>query len=64
MEYENNFEQLLNQNLTKLNDDLESLNMELNEMRFRLEKAHCDLILTIDPNIMIKLDESLEKKPN
>jgi uncharacterized protein Yka (UPF0111/DUF47 family) len=54
-------ERRISQNISRLSENLDNLNIELNEMRFRLEKAHCDLVLTIDPSIMRRLENTIDK---
>jgi hypothetical protein len=45
-------ERNLNQKLARLNEELDTLGSELGEQRFRLEKVHCDLVLSMDPAIL------------
>jgi hypothetical protein len=51
-------ERNLNQKLARLNEELDSLGFELSEQRFRLEKVHCDLVLSMDPAIFAKIENS------
>jgi hypothetical protein len=42
-------------------DELNDLQRELVELKFRLQKVHCNLIFTMDPNIPIQIDQLQQK---
>ena len=46
----------LNQKVAKLDKDLEELELNLNEMRFRLQTVHCKLLLASDPTLSARIE--------
>jgi len=51
-------------NSSKLSEEIERMDEKLVELRFRLQKAHCELLIVMDPNIQAKLNEALQEKSN
>jgi len=49
-------------NSSKLDDEIERMEEKLVELRFRLQKAHCELLIRMDPNIQLKLNEVFKEK--
>ena len=41
----------INQEIESISEFVEVLDREITEMKFRIEKSHLDLILTLDSNI-------------
>ena len=47
----------LNQNITSLSEQVDEIENSIFEIKFKLEKAHCDLVLTMDPTINLNAEE-------
>ncbi len=58
---QNRNEANLKDEINRLNNDLEELSNRLVNMVYNLEKSHCNLILSIDPNVTVKLDKMVSK---
>jgi hypothetical protein len=61
---QNRNEANLKDEINRLNNDLEELSNRLVNMVYNLEKSHCNLILSIDPNVTVKLDKMVSKPVN
>jgi hypothetical protein len=44
-------ERTLHHKISKLDEQFDALSSNLNEMRYRLQKSHCELLLATDPAI-------------
>ncbi len=53
---QNQNEAYLKEEISRINNDLDEISNRLVNVVYNLEKSHCDLILSIDPNITVKLD--------
>jgi hypothetical protein len=51
-------------NSCKLSEEIERMEEKLVEMRFRLQKAHCELLILMDPSIQLQLNEALKENDN
>ena len=51
-------EKSLNQNITSLSEQIGDIENSIVEIKFKLEKSHCDLILTMDPTINMNAEEA------
>ena len=65
------FETKLKIEISNLEKNLTDLNENLSYSKFNLEKLHCDLIMTLDPefliqqkNLEIKCENCVKKKEN
>jgi len=54
-------ESKLDELIAKTNEDIETIMVELTDLKIKMEKAHFDLILTIEPNFGIDLDQNYLK---